>query len=349
MHVDFAPPGLSERATSIYQEHCHPCRICSIISASYSSGISFRQILSSSPSFNSFHLFLLPSLSYPQQPPTDLSLSLTPFIIRSSPFLPASCILSTRSCHPLRSVTQPINQALPHRSNAVYRHPSPYSHLKTDALILRIDPPKMENLPRQHPVERPSRYELEMYSAGEEERASSSSGGPWLPTHDGKIIRVPKDPPITAAFLRGKYDWDEISADPELRHHHLFDIDCHLPISMSNAPLPTSNGTKAPGRRAAEEHSRMVTLTEMYWQSIAAEFVAGCRCVRWRLPSTEQGEQPNVEDLNKRQRVETCVCDGWKRSLGDADFFRWQASQRWPSRLPALFLCESTSPAPTRI
>lgn len=185
----------------------------------------------------------------------------------------------------------------------------------------------------------PSRYEVQQERAavlGKELLAGRTLRSP--PGARGEqIVVATKQPPINVASLRS-LDAGEILKNPQLRHDLLFDSLAFRPIN-SCVPFPSSSAD--PGSPSTVEPRTSSIVADMYWDSIAAEIIMGCRCARWRVVGGEGRVDMGL--LDKRERVKSCLCGKWRPDLTEDEWWRWQASPRWQSRLPELIISQFIS------
>lgn len=81
----------------------------------------------------------------------------------------------------------------------------------------------------------------------------------------------------------------------------------------------------------------MGTVADMYWESIEAEITTGCRCTRWQVPAKPaMGSQ----SLKGKEKMAECVCGKWREDLSEDDWWAFQRSRMWSSRLPELIRSE---------
>lgn len=270
----------------------------------------------------------LPKCS-PHRPSTRLLTSepLNRSASQHSPLIRTPCptapLTPTRKRHH-RATSLPVSTPTFKRRKS--RH---YTTTPSDPWKRSIQPEKSE--PTKHQLQRDRADAL-----GQELLARRQLRNPSAARGEQMVVAT-KQPPVNVVSLRS-LDAAEILKNPQLRHDLLFGSLAFRPIN-SSAPFPSSSAEiVSPGTEAPVDPRTSCIVADMYWESIAEEITTGCRCARWRMGGIEGKAEPAF--LEKRERVTSCLCGKWRPDLTEAEWWRWQASPRWPSRLPELIKSE---------
>lgn len=157
-----------------------------------------------------------------------------------------------------------------------------------------------------------------------------------------QIIIAARHPPINIKTLKA-LDASEILKNPQLRHDLLFDTLAFRPVNVGTGSHSScTSGELVPAASDSEvvefEPREGCAVTDMYWESIAAEILDGCRCTRWQVSASATLDSHGIKG---KTRMDDCICGKWRHDMSEDDWLKFQKTRGWSSRLPDLITSES--------